>query len=190
MARMKTTLRRTSSRPRNLELRHNASARRSRRNTRRSAQDSSAPIRTQATRAQATRRRLQNPGGTTVGEAEAEDAAAMAVDNSNSRLRRHSSRNTSNITRQRRRLGDLIAGRVAQGRSLTLTTLRGRTTFPWQGRMMGRRLGGTRQKPSWMGKLYEDQKDQMEVDGEASTSGREEEASMVDLIESTSGLNI
>ena len=55
---------------------------------------------------------------------------------------------------------------------------------------MGRRLGGTRQKQSWMGKLYEDQKDQMEVDGEASASGRAEEASMVDLIESTSGLNL
>lgn len=125
-----------------------------------------------------------------MGEAEAEDAEAMAVDNSNSRLRRRSFRNTSSITRRRRRLGDLIAGRVAQGRSSTQTTLRGRTTFPWQGRMMGRRLGGTRQKLSWMVKLYEDQKDRMEVDAEASGPGREEEALMVDLIESTNGLNL
>lgn len=190
MARTKTTLRRTSSRPRNSERRHNASVRRSRRNTRRSAHDSLAPTLNQGARVQATRRRLQNPDGTTVGGAEAEDAEAMAVDSSNSRLRRRSSLNTSSITRRRRRLGDLIAGRVAQGRSSTQTTLRGRTTFPWQGRMMDRRLGGTRQKPSWMEKLYEDQKDQREVDAGASASGREEEASMVDLIESTSGLNL
>ena len=188
MARTKTTLRRISSRPRNSERRHNASARRSRRSTRRSAHDSLAPTLSQGARAQATRRRLQDPDGTTVGEAEAEDAEAMAVDNST--LRRRSSRNTNSITRRRRRLGDLIAGRVAQGRSSTQTTLGGRTPFPWQGRMMRRRLGATRQKPSWMEKLYEDQKDQMEVDAESSASGREEEASMVDLIESTSGLNL
>lgn len=190
MARTKTTLRRISSRPRNLERRHNASARRSRRSTRRSAHDSLAPTLSQGAQARATRRRPQNPDEATVGEAEAEDAVVMAVDNSNSTLRRRSSRNTNSITRQRRRLGDLIAGRVARGRSSTQTTLRGRTTFPWQERMMGRRLGGTRQKPSWMEKLYEDQKDQMEVDAEPSASGREEEASMVDLIESTSGLNL